>query len=91
MAVADSIKSTHQALSQLDLTIRAASEVSHLIPEDETLSPFLRLVVDRLEGDFTALRQEVHTLWASIPEEKEEERRRAATTTPTTDHYASKK
>jgi hypothetical protein len=68
MADIDVIKPSYDALKTMRETIRAFSELTDLIPEEDSLSSLWLILVERLEGDMIVLNKEVHSLWKFVPE-----------------------
>ena len=70
MADIDVIKPSYDALKTMRETIRAFSELTDLIPEEDSLSSLWLILVERLEGDMIVLNKEVHSLWKFVPEDE---------------------
>ncbi len=68
MANTDVIKPSYDALKSMSETIRAFSELTDLIPDDDSLSSLWRILVDRIEGDMVVMHKEVGALWSYVPE-----------------------
>ena len=54
---------TYHSMNTLDLSIRAFVELAHVIPEDDRYASLLLVLADRLESDFTAMRNDAIKLW----------------------------
>ena len=73
MAKTDLTTNSYRSLNTLSQSIQAFVEFAHVIPEEDRFSPLLLVLADRLEGDFTAMRNDAIRLWQE-PEEKDDER-----------------
>lgn len=60
---------SYYSLGSLDKSIRAFVEFAHVLPEEDRFAPLLLVLADRIEADFTALRNDVIRLWTP-PHEK---------------------
>jgi len=65
MAKADLTTKSYQTLNSLDMSIRAFVEFAHILPEEDRFSPLLQLLADRIEGDFTAMRNDTIRFWSA--------------------------
>ena len=73
MAKTDLTTNSYHTLNSLDMSIRAFVEFAHVLPEEDRFAPLLLVLADRLESDFTAMRNDAIRLWQE-PEEKDDER-----------------
>ena len=64
---------SYHSLNTLSQSIQAFVEFAHVIPEEDRFAPLLLVLADRLESDFTAMRNDAIRLWQE-PEEKDDER-----------------
>lgn len=69
MTNVDIIKPVHDALSSIAVTVNAASEFAHILPDDIEFRDTWVVLAERLEGDLTALRLELFKLYSFIPEQ----------------------
>ena len=72
MAKADLTTNSYNTLNSLDMSIRAFVEFAHVLPEEDRFAPLLLVLADRIESDFTAMRNDTIRLWAPIEEEDDE-------------------
>lgn len=72
MAKADLTTNSYNTLNSLDMSIRAFVEFAHVLPEEDRLAPLLLVLADRIESDFTAMRNDTIRLCAPIEEEDDE-------------------
>lgn len=73
MANLDLTTNSYHSLKTLSQSIQAFVEFAHVIPEEDRFAPLLLVLADRLESDFTAMRNDAIRLWQE-PEEKDDER-----------------
>lgn len=73
MAKTDLTTNSYRSLNTLSQSIQAFVEFAHVIPEEDRFAPLLLVLADRLEVDFTAMRNDAIRLWQE-PEEKDDER-----------------
>ena len=73
MAKADLTTNSYHSLNTLNQSIQAFVEFAHVIPDEDRFAPLLLVLADRLESDFTAMRNDAIRLWQE-PEEKDDER-----------------
>lgn len=73
MAKTDLTTNSYRSLNTLSQSIQAFVEFAHVIPEEDRFAPLLLVLADRLEGDFTAMRNDAIRL-CQEPEEKDDER-----------------
>lgn len=73
MAKTDLTTNSYHSLNSLDKSIQAFVEFAHVLPEEDRFAPLLLVLADRLESDFTAMRNDAIRLWQE-PEEKDDER-----------------
>lgn len=71
MATTDLTTNTYQSINALDLSIRAFVELAHVLPEQDEYVPLLLVLADRLEGDFTAMRNHTIKLWGAVESKRE--------------------
>lgn len=67
MAKQDLTTNSYHSLSDLERSIRAFVEFAHLMPEEDTFAPLLLVLADRIEGDFSAMKNDTIRLW-SLPD-----------------------
>lgn len=72
MAKTDLTTNSYHSLNSLDKSIQAFVEFAHVLPEEDRFAPLLLVLADRLESDFTAMRNDAIKLWQE-PEEKDDE------------------
>ena len=72
MAKTDLTTNSYRSLNTLSQSIQAFVEFAHVIPEEDRFAPLLLVLADRLESDFTAMRNDAIRLWQE-PEEKDDE------------------
>lgn len=72
MAKADLTTNSYHSLNALNQSIQAFVEFAHVIPDEDRFAPLLLVLADRLESDFTAMRNDAIRLWQD-PEEKDDE------------------
>lgn len=72
MAKADLTTNSYHSLNTLNQSIQAFVEFAHVIPDEDRFAPLLLVLADRLESDFTAMRNDAIRLWQE-PEEKDDE------------------
>ncbi len=72
MAKINLTTNSYHSLNALDMSIRAFVELAHVLREVDQLSPLLLILADRIESDFTAMRNDAIMLWRE-PEEKDDE------------------
>jgi hypothetical protein len=68
MANTDVIKPSYDALKSMSETIRAFSDLTDLIPDDDPLSSLWHILVERIEADMVVMHKEVGALWSYVPE-----------------------
>lgn len=73
MANSNLTTNSYHSLNALDMSIRAFVELAHVLPEEDSLAPLLLILADRIESDFTVMRNDSIRLWQE-PEEKDDER-----------------
>lgn len=61
---------SYHSMNTLDLSIRAFVEFAHVIPEEDRYASLLLVLADRLESDFTAMRNDAIKLWPLPKDEK---------------------
>ncbi len=71
MASTDLTTNSYQSLNALGLSIRAFVELPHVLPEEDQYAPLLLVLADRLEGDFTAMRNDTIKLWGPVESKRE--------------------
>ena len=72
MAKTDLTTNSYRSLNTLNQSIQAFVEFAHVIPDEDRFAPLLLVLADRLESDFTAMRNDAIRLWQE-PEEKDDE------------------
>lgn len=72
MANSNLTTNSYHSLNALDMSIRALVELAHVLPDEDSLTPLLLILADRIESDFTAMRNDTIRLWAPIEEEDDE-------------------
>ena len=72
MAKADLTTNSYNTMNSLDMSIRAFVEFAHVLPEEDRFASLLLVLADRIESDFTAMRNDTIRLWAPIEEEDDE-------------------
>jgi hypothetical protein len=72
MAKTDLTTNSYHSLNTLNQSIQAFVEFAHVIPDEDRFAPLLLVLADRLESDFTAMRNDAIRLWQD-PEEKDDE------------------
>ncbi|MGN5221777.1 hypothetical protein [Aeromonas veronii] len=63
MAKTDLTTNSYHSLNSLDKSIQAFVEFAHVLPEEDRFAPLLLVLADRLESDFTAMRNDVIRLF----------------------------
>ena len=63
MAKTDLTTNSYHSLNSLDKSIQAFVEFAHVLPEEDRFAPLLLVLADRLESDFTAMRNDAIKLW----------------------------
>ena len=71
MATTDLTTNSYQSLNALGLSIRAFVELAHVLPEEDQYAPLHLVLADRLEGDFTAMRNDTIKLWGPAESKRE--------------------
>ena len=71
MAKTDLTTNSYHTLNSLDMSIRAFVEFAHVLPEEDRFAPLLLVLADRIESDFTAMRNDTIILWAPVEEDEE--------------------
>jgi hypothetical protein len=71
MAKADLTTNSYHTLNSLDMSIRAFVEFAHVLPEEDRFAPLLLVLADRIESDFTAMRNDTIRLLALLEEDEE--------------------
>ena len=71
MASTDLTTNSYQSLNALGLSIRAFVELAHVLPEEDRFAPLLLVLADRLESDFTAMRNDAIKLWGPVESKRE--------------------
>ena len=72
MAKTDLTTNSYHTLNSLDMSIRAFVEFAHVLPEEDRFAPLLLVLADRIESDFTAMRNDTIRLLALLEEEDDE-------------------
>ncbi|MGL5775641.1 MAG: hypothetical protein ACRCYB_09925 [Aeromonas veronii] len=72
MANSNLTTNSYRSLNALDMSIRAFVELAHVLPEDDGITPLLLILADRIESDFTAMRNDSIMLWREPAEEDDE-------------------
>ncbi|EPU2041978.1 hypothetical protein ACVVI8_004835 [Escherichia coli] len=72
MANSNLTTNSYHSLNALDMSIRAFVELAHVLPDEDSFTPLLLILADRIESDFTAMRNDAIVLWRE-PEEKDDE------------------
>lgn len=72
MAKSNLTTNSYHSLNALDMSIRAFVELAHVLPEDDSITPLLLILADRIESDFTAMRNDSIMLWREPAEEDDE-------------------
>lgn len=72
MAKTDLTTNSYRSLNTLNQSIQAFVEFAHVIPDEDRFAPLLLVLADRLESDFTAMRNDAIRL-CQEPEEKDDE------------------
>ena len=72
MANSNLTTNSYHSLNTLNQSIQAFVEFAHVIPDEDRFAPLLLVLADRLESDFTAMRNDAIRLWQE-PEEKDDE------------------
>lgn len=63
MAKSNLTTNSYHSLNALDMSIRAFVELAHVLPDGDRLSPLLLILADRIESDFTAMRNDSIKFW----------------------------
>lgn len=71
MAKTDLTTNSYHTLNSLDMSIRAFVEFAHVLPEEDRFVPLLLVLADRIESDFTAMRNDTIRLLALLEEDEE--------------------
>ena len=71
MAETDLTTNSYHTLNSLDMSIRAFVEFAHVLPEEDRFAPLLLVLADRIESDFTAMRNDTIRLLALLEEDEE--------------------
>ena len=71
MAKTDLTTNSYHTLNSLDMSIRAFVEFAHVLPEEDRFAPLLLVLADRIESDFTAIRNDTIRLLALLEEDDE--------------------
>lgn len=71
MASADLNTNSYHSLNTLGNTVCAFVELVELIPQEDNYASLLRVIADRLEGDFTAMRNDTIKLWGPVESKRE--------------------
>lgn len=69
MAKQDLTTNSYHSLSDLERSIRAFVEFAHIMPEEDAFAPLLLVLADRIEGDFSAVKNDTIRLW-SLPDRR---------------------
>ncbi|MGY3875806.1 hypothetical protein ACW5XA_21810 [Aeromonas dhakensis] len=72
MANSDLTTNSYHSLNALDMSIRAFVELARVLPDEDSLTPLLLILADRIEGDFVAMRNDSIKLWRDPAEEDDE-------------------
>lgn len=72
MANSNLTTNSYHSLNALDMSIRAFVELAHVLPEEDSLTPLLLILADRIESDFTVMRNDSIKLWREPAEEDDE-------------------
>ena len=73
MAKTDLTTNSYHSLNALDMSIRAFVELARVLPDEDSLTPLLLILADRIEGDFAAMRNDTIKLWRDPAEEDDEQ------------------
>lgn len=68
MANTDLTINSYHSLNALGNAVCALVELAELIPQEGNYSSLLRIIADRLESDFTAMRNDAIMLWPELEE-----------------------
>ncbi len=71
MASADLTTNSYHALNSLDKSIRAFVEFAHVLPEEDRFAPLLLVLADRIESDFTWMKNDTIKLWGPAESKRE--------------------
>lgn len=71
MANLDLTTNSYHSLNSLDMSIRAFVEFAHVLSEDEHFAPLLLVLADRIESDFTRMKNDTMMLWGPVKEDAE--------------------
>lgn len=71
MAKTDLTTNSYHTLNSLDMSIRSFVEFAHVLPEEDRFAPLLLVLADRIESDFTAMRNDTIRLLALLEEDEE--------------------
>ena len=71
MATTDLTTNSYHSLNTLNQSIQAFVEFAHVIPKEDRFSPLLLVLADRLESDFTAMRNDAIKLWGPVESKRE--------------------
>ena len=71
MATTDLTTNIYRSLNALGNAVCAIVELAQLIPEEDNYSSLLRIIADRLEGEFTAVRNDTIKLWGPVESKRE--------------------
>lgn len=72
MANSNLTTNSYHSLNALDMSIRALVELAHVLPDEDSITPLLLILADRIESDFTAMRDDSIKLWRNPAEEDDE-------------------
>lgn len=72
MANSNLTTNSYHSLNALDMSIRAFVELAHVLPDEDSLTPLLLILADRIESDFAAMRNDSIKLWRDPAEEDDE-------------------
>ena len=71
MATTDLTTNSYHSLNTLNQSIQAFVEFAHVIPKEDRFAPLLLVLADRLESDFTAMRNDAIKLWGPVESKRE--------------------
>ena len=71
MATTDLTTNSYRSLNTLNQSIQAFVEFAHVIPDEDRFAPLLLVLADRLESDFTAMRNDAIKLWGPVESKRE--------------------
>ena len=71
MATTDLTTNSYHSLNSLDKSIRAFVEFAHVLPEEDRFAPLLLVLADRIESDFTWMKNDTIKLWGPAESKRE--------------------